>query len=267
MNKIFKALIPGILACVIAGAAAWANYAATAGSGLTFQSFDNAGVKSPGFATVDSTGVDATDTTKHASKIGMSSGAVSSGAYASGSFASGSFASGSVASGAMVDLGAQADSAWVSGSGSVIAILKNIATNVASAIAAGTNYIGQVGLNATTTGGWTPNHLVAANSNNATNLKASAGIVHAVQGYGVGSAPAYIKLYDKASAPTCGSDTPVKVIMIPAAATAANGAGAVSNVIDVQFSTGIGFCIVTGITNADNTSVAASTFLAEIDWK
>ncbi len=40
--------------------------------------------------------------------------------------------------------GCKADAAWVSGSGSVISILKNIASGVASAIAAGTNYIGQV---------------------------------------------------------------------------------------------------------------------------
>jgi hypothetical protein len=142
-----------------------------------------------------------------------------------------------------------------------------ILSAVNSPIPAGTALIGNVGLNAVTSGGWTPNHLVAAASNNSTNLKASAGIIHAVQGYGVGSAPAYIKLFDKASAPTCGTDVPVKVIMIPAAATAANGAGAVNNIIDVQFSTGIGFCVVTGIANNDNTAVAAATFLVEIDWK
>lgn len=135
------------------------------------------------------------------------------------------------------------------------------------AVPAGTNYIGQVGINAATTGGWTANHLVAANSNNSTNLKASAGIVHAVQGYGIGSAPAYIKLYDKATAPTCGTDTPIKVIMIPAAPTAANGSGALPIPLDIQFSNGIGFCVVTGIANNDNTSVAAATFLVEIDWK
>lgn len=51
-----------------------------------------------------------------------------------------------IADGADVAEGAKADSAWVSGSGSVIAILKNIATGISSAIAAGTNYIGQVGM-------------------------------------------------------------------------------------------------------------------------
>lgn len=51
-----------------------------------------------------------------------------------------------IADGADVTQGAKADSAWVSGDGTVVALLKNIANGIASAIAAGTNYIGQVGL-------------------------------------------------------------------------------------------------------------------------
>ena len=56
----------------------------------------------------------------------VASGAVASGAYASGSIASGAYASGSIASGAMVDLGAQADSACGTDTGtcSLIALLK-----------------------------------------------------------------------------------------------------------------------------------------------
>lgn len=52
---------------------------------------------------------------------------MTSDSLASGSVASGAFASGSIASGAMVDLGAKADAAWTSGSGSLIAIAKTIA--------------------------------------------------------------------------------------------------------------------------------------------
>jgi hypothetical protein len=49
----------------------------------------------------------------------------------------------SVADGSSVALGAKADSAWASGSGSVIALLKSIATNSASPAPAGTNVIGK----------------------------------------------------------------------------------------------------------------------------
>lgn len=49
-------------------------------------------------------------------------------------------------------VGAAGDSAWVSGSGSAIAILKNIAGGVASAIPAGSAIIGKVGIDQTTPG-------------------------------------------------------------------------------------------------------------------
>lgn len=133
-------------------------------------------------------------------------------------------------------------------------------------VPAGTNYIGQVGPGAVASGGWTQKWIVAANSDNATSLKGSAGIVHAVQVFGINAAPAYLKFYDKASSPTCASDTIVKQIMIPAAPTAANGAGAVI-LLDAQFSTGIAYCVVTGIGPTDDTSVTASNFVVNIDYK
>lgn len=111
-------------------------------------------------------------------------------------------------------------------------------------------------------------HLIAANTNNATLISPGEHGVHGVQLSGIGSAPAYLKLYDKATAPTCGTDVPVKVLMIPAAGTAANGAG--SNVtisLGTAFHAGIGICVVTGIADTDNTAVAASTFNINIDWK
>lgn len=114
----------------------------------------------------------------------------------------------------------------------------------------------------------TPFKLIAANSNNATSLKASPGRIEGIELGGIGAAPAYLKLYDKASAPTCGTDTPVKVLIIPAAATAANGA--VNNVTipdGFSFLVGIAFCVVTGIADADNTSVAAATYIVNIDYR
>jgi len=60
--------------------------------------------------------------------------------------ASGAFASGSIASGAAVDLGAQADAACGTATGtcSAIALLKFLNTSVSGAIPAGTNVIGHV---------------------------------------------------------------------------------------------------------------------------
>jgi hypothetical protein len=61
-----------------------------------------------------------------------------------------------------VTQGTKADAAWVSGSGSVVAILKNIAGGVAGSIPAGTAIIGKVGIDQTTPG---TTNLVAAGQN------------------------------------------------------------------------------------------------------
>ena len=111
-------------------------------------------------------------------------------------------------------------------------------------------------------------HLIAANTNNSTLIAAGEHTVHGVQLSGIGAAPGYLKLYDKVSAPTCGTDVPKKVLAIPAAATAANGA--INNVtisLGSQFQQGLGICVVTGIADNDNTAVAAATFNINIDWK
>lgn len=120
-----------------------------------------------------------------------------------------------------------------------------------------------------TTGGATPFHLIAANSDNSQLVGAAgAHTVYGVQLSGLGSAPAYLKFYDKATAPTCGSDAVKKSLMIPAASTAANGAGSnVSLYLGTAFTLGIGICVVTGIADTDDTAVAAATFDVNIDYK
>lgn len=65
--------------------------------------------------------------------VTLASGAVASGAYSSGAYAAGALAAGAFAVGAGVDgwdltQGARADPAWTTGSGSVISLLKAIAT-------------------------------------------------------------------------------------------------------------------------------------------
>jgi hypothetical protein len=125
----------------------------------------------------------------------------------------------------------------------------------------------KVAQQATPTGGDSTSGAIVPNNTTAVVLKASAGTLYGVQLAGIGSAPAYLKFYNATSA-TCGSGTPVKRLMIPAASTAANGAG--SNVSfgpqGIAFGTGITYCVTTGITDADTTAPAASTFLVNVDW-
>lgn len=118
---------------------------------------------------------------------------------------------------------------------------------------------------ATTTGGYTQHHIVSANSNNATNLKNGAGMVYSIQVFNLNAAARYLKFYDKASSPSPGSDTVVKSILIPGNTA---GAGvALSWPAGVVFGTGISYALVTGVGDTDNTSVAASEIVLNIDYK
>lgn len=116
-----------------------------------------------------------------------------------------------------------------------------------------------------TTGGASSTSVISANNATGVNLKASAGQLYGFEVYSISATPAYLKLYNSASAPTCGSGTPVRRILIPASTT---GAGAIRTIdVGVAFSSGIGYCLVTGIADNDATAPAANVYLANIDWK
>jgi hypothetical protein len=114
-------------------------------------------------------------------------------------------------------------------------------------------------------GGWTPNTLVSAATNNATSLKATPGVVGMITASNNNASPRYLKFYNKASAPAPASDTPVLVIEIPG-----NAAGAGSNIPipmqGIKFSVGIAYAIVAGIANNDNTAVGASEVAINIAY-
>src|SRR4051812_3941631 len=96
-----------------------------------------------------------------------------------------------------------------------------------------------------------PGNEIAPNNTTGILLKGGSGTVWGVELGTIGAAPAYLKLYDKTTAPTCGTDTPVKRLIIPAAATAANGnASVMAFPAGIRFTLGIGYCVTTGI--ADN---------------
>jgi hypothetical protein len=116
-----------------------------------------------------------------------------------------------------------------------------------------------------TSGGLTMHRAISAASTNATNVKASAGQVYDIQVFNTNANPRYLKLYNKASAPSVGSDTPVKTILIPGNAA---GAGVVKNWDKgLEFSTGISYALTTGIGDADATAVAANEIVVNIDYK
>lgn len=116
-----------------------------------------------------------------------------------------------------------------------------------------------------TSGGATPYKLVSAASTNATSVKGSAGQVYMITASNVNAAARYLKLYNKASAPTVGTDVPVHTFIIPG-----NTAGAGTNIpvpaVGLNFSTGIAFALTTEATDAGTTAVAASEIVVNLGY-
>lgn len=122
---------------------------------------------------------------------------------------------------------------------------------------------------ASSTGGASSfSEIVPANTTGVS-VKASAGTLYYLNLANIGSTVLWVKLYDTATAPTCGSGTPVRRLMLPIASTAANGAG--NNIdfgpVGVAFSSGIGMCVTAGIADADTTSPTANVATVGISYK
>ena len=122
-----------------------------------------------------------------------------------------------------------------------------------------------VTINANSTGGATPTSNLLPNNSTAVVIKNSVGTLLHVSGGGIGSVPVYLKFYNNASA--C-SGTVVYRYMIPAASTAANGAG--SNMplpsSGLALGTGITYCATTDITDTNSGAPAANTYFVNIGW-
>ena len=104
--------------------------------------------------------------------------------------------------------------------------------------------------------------LNSAATTNAVAVKASAGTVYAVAVTNTSAAVKYLKIYNKATAPTVGTDVPL--ITIPIAPTA------IANITwadkGLRFATGIGIATTTGIAYTDTTAVAANDLQITISY-
>ena len=109
--------------------------------------------------------------------------------------------------------------------------------------------------------GLTNSRVVAAASTNATSLKGSAGNVAAIDVFNVATYTVFLKLYNKASAPTVGTDTPVWTIPLPA-----GGGFSRSFMRGEYFSTGIAYAITKLQADSDTTAVAANDVTGRIKW-
>lgn len=123
---------------------------------------------------------------------------------------------------------------------------------------------GTQSISPTSIGGTSSFELVSANTNNASTIKTSAGLIYGYEIYNTNASVRYVKLYNKATNPAPASDNAllIRVIGVPPAGRASfhsiNGLGGFTN--------GIALAAVTGISNTDNTSVGANDLVINIDW-
>lgn len=98
--------------------------------------------------------------------------------------------------------------------------------------------------------------LSAAATTNATSVKTSMGDLFRVRGHNASASARYLKLYNKATAPTVGTDTPVATYYLPP-----------SSPFDIAFdtplyfSTGLGFALTGAAVDSDTTAIAAGDIL------
>ena len=74
----------------------------------------------------------------------------------------------------------------------------------------------------------------------------------------------YLKIYDKATAPTVGTDVPVLTIPVP---THTQGAGIVIPIPNgVTFSNGIAIAVTGGVADSDTTAVGADEVVINLTY-
>jgi hypothetical protein len=103
-------------------------------------------------------------------------------------------------------------------------------------------------------------HLIAANTTNATSVKGSAATLIGCQMSNNSTTPAYLKIYNKASSPTVGTDVPVVTAIIPGPAAGGGGSNIQFGPGGLALGTGFALAVTGVITDADTTAVAASAF-------
>jgi hypothetical protein len=117
-----------------------------------------------------------------------------------------------------------------------------------------------------TSGGVSIGHLVAAASNNATSLKGSAGQLYGASIYNNTTYPVYLKFCNKATACTCGTNSGSDTILYTVAVQAGTERE-IHTEEGIAFSTGIAYCVVKGMTDTDNTSLAANDAVVDLLYK
>jgi hypothetical protein len=107
----------------------------------------------------------------------------------------------------------------------------------------------------------TPFHYITVGSTNSTLVSGSGqNIMKWVVGSNNTGTVNWLKFYNKATAPTCGTDVPVITVMLPTNAT--GGGVTVIDMDDTRFTAGIGFCVTANAADNDNNAGTAGIALS-----
>lgn len=142
------------------------------------------------------------------------------------------------------------------------AAVQSTGGSVTATLAASTNLAADVsnGVRTTATNAMLRQKIISAASTNATLVKNAAGRVYGWQLTNThATAVRYVKIYNKASAPTVGTDVPTDVIAIPPGSNVD-----VLGTIGVSYATGIALAITGGPTDNDATAVAANDVIGSL---
>lgn len=132
-----------------------------------------------------------------------------------------------------------------------------VPVNVANSIS------GVLNLNPSTSyGASTLHQLISAATTNATSVKTAVGLINEITLSNTTESPKYFKLYNKASAPTVGTDTPVRTVLIPANSTIQVSGG----VYGIRLTSGIAYAITGAAAVADTTAVAAGNVIVGMSY-
>lgn len=102
----------------------------------------------------------------------------------------------------------------------------------------------------------------SAATTNATSVKGASGTLMALSASNIGAAARYLKLYNKATAPTVGTDIPLLTIKLPADSVTVVDCGA----LGMRFATGIALAMTAGAADADVAAVVASEVKVNVNY-
>ena len=118
--------------------------------------------------------------------------------------------------------------------------------------------------NTTGANGTTPYKLISLATTNANVVKASGGNLYSIVAIGLTSTVRYLKLYNKATAPTVGTDVPLMTIPVPANT---QGAGiAIPFSMGVNFSLGIAIAVTSGLADNNTGAILANDVVVNLTY-